>query len=123
MSRPANSIRTKMRIVILTTNFAASLDEAFRRRLSMHLQFPMPEQDERSRLWESMIPAEVPTEDELEFEHLGERFAMSGGYIRNAVIRAAFIAAAEGKRLGQRHLEYAARLEYEAMGKLVGKHI
>ena len=106
-------------IVILTTNFAASIDEAFRRRLSMHLQFPMPETDEREKLWAAMIPVDLPTDGDLGFARLAERFVMSGGYVRNAVLRAAFLAAAEGSPVTRAHLEYAARLEYEAMGNIV----
>ena len=66
-----------------------------------------------------MIPPEVPIEDDLGLEALAEHFEMSGGYIKNAVVRAAFLAAAEGRRLGRRHLEYASRIEYESMGKIV----
>ena len=42
----------------------------------------------------------------------------SGGYIRNAVLRAAFLAADDELPIATTHLERAARLEYEAMGKL-----
>jgi hypothetical protein len=44
---------------------------------------------------------------------------MTGGYIRNAALRAAFLAADEGTPIGGVHLEHAARLEYEGMGKIV----
>jgi len=43
---------------------------------------------------------------------------MSGGYIRNAVLRAAFLAADEDDSITAYHLTQAAQLEYEAMGKL-----
>ena len=43
---------------------------------------------------------------------------MTGGYIRNAALRAAFLAADEGTPIGGAHLEHAARLEYEGMGKI-----
>lgn len=40
-------------------------------------------------------------------------------YIRNAALRAAFFAADEdGTAITEAHLERAARVEYEAMGKL-----
>jgi len=39
-------------------------------------------------------------------------------YIKNAVLRAAFAAAAEGAAIGMAHLERAACSEYDAMGKL-----
>jgi hypothetical protein len=46
---------------------------------------------------------------------------MSGGYIRNAVLRAAFLAADQNVRITAAHLVQAAQLEYEAMGKLPGQ--
>jgi hypothetical protein len=46
---------------------------------------------------------------------------MSGGYIRNAVLRAAFLAAAERSAITAGHLTKAAHLEYEAMGKITSR--
>ncbi len=43
---------------------------------------------------------------------------MSGGYIRNAALRAAFLAAADGQRIGMGHLLRAATAEYASMGKV-----
>jgi hypothetical protein len=43
---------------------------------------------------------------------------MTGGYIKNAVVRAAFFAAAERRPIGNRDLWRAAHAEYEAMGKI-----
>jgi AAA+ superfamily predicted ATPase len=106
-------------ICILTTNHETAIDEAFRRRLSVHVKFPVPEADERKRLWRAMIPTSAPMARDLAFDRLADTFAMSGGYIRNAVVRAAFLAADEKSDIGQTHLVRAARLEYEAMGKVV----
>jgi len=105
-------------IVLLTTNHETSIDEAFRRRLATRVQFPMPEPDERLRLWRAMLPKSAPTEGRLGLDQLAEHYVMSGGYIRNAVLRAAFLAAAERTAITAGHLASAARLEYEAMGKL-----
>lgn len=105
-------------IAVLTTNHETAIDDAFRRRLSIHVRFPMPEADERLKLWRAMMPATAPTAGNLGFERLAESFVMSGGYIRNAVLRAAFLAAAEDQSITAGHLRRAAQLEYEAMGKL-----
>jgi hypothetical protein len=43
---------------------------------------------------------------------------MSGGYIRNAALRAAFLAAEEKRPLSQDHLERAVRAEFQETGKL-----
>jgi hypothetical protein len=105
-------------ITILTTNFDAAIDEAFRRRLAFRIAFPLPEEDERGRLWRAVIPAPALGAG-VDFEELAEKFAMSGGYIRNAALRAAFLAAADGQRIGMGHLLRAATAEYASMGKVM----
>jgi hypothetical protein len=50
---------------------------------------------------------------------LAQRFEMSGGYIKNAVVRAAFFAADRDELLSESHLLKAATLEYTAMGKVI----
>ena len=49
---------------------------------------------------------------------LARRYQMSGGYIRNAALRAAFLAAEEGTPLTQHLLERAVRAEFREGGKL-----
>jgi hypothetical protein len=75
--------------------------------------------DERRRLWRALLPKAAPTHGELELDRLAEKFEMTGGYIRNAVLRAAFLAADEDAPITSGHLAHAAQLEYEAMGKIV----
>jgi len=106
-------------ISILTTNLEASIDEAFKRRLSFRIAFPLPEAEERERLWRTMLPPNADLAGEIQFTRLSERFEMSGGYIKNAVVRAAFMAADRGEPLGDAHLFKAAQLEYAAMGKVM----
>jgi hypothetical protein len=81
----------------------------------------VPETDERRRLWQAMLPPAAPVAAiaTLGLDELAESFTMSGGYIRNAVVRAAFLAADENATISSIHLSRAARLEYEAMGKVV----
>jgi AAA+ superfamily predicted ATPase len=105
-------------ICLLTTNHEANIDPAFERRLSVHVRFELPDVRERAKLWRAMLPEAAPIDVGVGFEDLARRFAMSGGYIRNAALRAAFLAADEGTAITQAHLEYAAQLEYEAMGKI-----
>ena len=106
-------------ICILTTNHETAIDEAFRRRLSVHVRFPVPEADERKRLWRAMLPATAPQAPDLQLDRVADAYEMSGGYIRNAVVRAAFLAADEKSRIEATHLVRAAQLEVEAMGKVV----
>lgn len=105
--------------VILTTNFGTAIDPAFLRRLSAHVQFWPPDQDERARLWRSMLPKSAPIQRPLQIHVLVQRFPeMSGANIRNAILAAAFRAATESAPIAQRHLEEAAQAEYVAMGRV-----
>ncbi len=105
-------------IAILTTNFGGSIDSAFKRRLSLRLTFPFPDEEMREQLWRVHLPPEMPTAGEFDLSSLSRKFQLSGGYIRNATLRAAFLAAEEHSPLTQDHLERAIRLEYREMGKL-----
>jgi predicted kinase len=107
-------------VAILTTNLGAAIDPAFRRRLSVHVQFPFPDEDERERLWRAHLPASLPVAGELDLAALAHTYQLSGGYIRNAALRAAYLAAGEGQALGAAHLHRAVALEYQRAGKLGG---
>ena len=105
-------------VAILTSNLDGAIDPAFKRRLSLRLQFPFPDEETRLRLWTSHVTPETPTLGELDFPELARRFPLSGGYIRNCALRAAFLAAHEGRPMRQEHLLRAVQLEYREMGKL-----
>ena len=105
-------------IAILTTNFGNSIDSAFKRRLTYRVTFPFPDEEMRERLWRSLIPPQVPIAGALDFASLAQRFRLSGGYIRNAALRAAFLAVEEGSSLTQMHIERAIRMEFREIGKL-----
>lgn len=100
-------------IVIFATNLAANFDPAFERRIRTHVLFEMPGVDERERIWKVQIhPRKTPLAPDVDFRALAERFALSGGDIKNAVIKAAAAAAADdvpevGRRIQQRHFERA----------------
>jgi SpoVK/Ycf46/Vps4 family AAA+-type ATPase len=108
-------------ITILTTNAETVIDEAFRRRLAFRITFPLPEAEERARLWRTHLPAAAAVAGDIDVDALAQRYAMSGGYIKNAVLRAAFLAADEGSAITMGHLTRAAGLEYAAMGKVLSQ--
>ena len=108
-------------MVFLTTNFGTSIDEAFLRRIRFRLTFPFPSKLERSQLWLRMLPPELPLDeqgDPADWDWLGESFELAGGHVRNAVLRAAMLAAEAGKDVGMRHFYDAAAAEYRELGKL-----
>jgi hypothetical protein len=105
-------------IAILTTNSGSTIDQAFKRRLSFRLSFPFPDEETREQLWRTHLPPELPIAGPLTLDSLARKYQLSGGYIRNACLRAAFLAAQEETSLHQHHLERAVALEYAELGKL-----
>jgi AAA+ superfamily predicted ATPase len=105
-------------IAILTTNAGTSIDQAFKRRMSFRLSFPFPDEETREQLWRAHLPSELPIAGPLALGALAHKYQLSGGYIRNACLRAAFLAAQEETVLHQRHLERAVALEFAELGKL-----
>jgi SpoVK/Ycf46/Vps4 family AAA+-type ATPase len=108
-------------ICVLTTNHESAIDDAFRRRFSVHVRFPMPAADERLRLWRTMVPVSAPIAADVDFRRLADTFVMSGGYIRNAVLRAAFVAADESLAIagGTSRTRRATRVRGNGQGDLI----
>ncbi len=107
-------------ITILATNLRQNLDEAFTRRLDYLIDFPFPEAPDRLRIWQVTFPPETPLAADVDLKDLAERYRLSGGNIRNAVMAAAFLAASDGSQaVGVRHIVHAIKREYQKMGKLV----
>jgi SpoVK/Ycf46/Vps4 family AAA+-type ATPase len=102
-------------VVIFATNLAANFDQAFERRLRTHVLFEMPGLEEREAIWRvQMHPTLTPLADDVDFGALAAAYEVSGGDIRNAVLKAALAAAAEpgrdaGKAIHQRHLDAGMR--------------
>jgi SpoVK/Ycf46/Vps4 family AAA+-type ATPase len=98
-------------VVIFATNMAANFDPAFERRIRTHVLFEMPGVEEREKIWRvQMHPRLTPLAQDVDFRALAERYEVSGGDIRNAVLKAAMAAASEPgsdltKSIAQRHLE------------------
>lgn len=81
-------------LVIMATNLIGNVDSAFERRIAYRLTFPFPDARARAAIWKGMLPPEMPVA-EIDFEYLGHKFDLSGGYIKNAVLKAAYRAARE----------------------------
>lgn len=106
-------------IAILATNYVNNIDDAFKRRIKFMVNFTFPDVRTRLRLWKTIIPEEVPREEELDFEYLAEHFEMSGSSIKEALTNAAYLAAAEGSSLANRHLVEAVRVNFAKYGKIL----
>lgn len=106
-------------IAVLTTNLPENFDEALGRRLTVKVHFPKPDVAARELLWRSML-AGLPTRlDDTDLHLVAKEFDLSGGLIRNSVLRAAFMAAARDIDIDFDLLEIAARIELKHQNKLM----
>ena len=105
-------------VTILTTNFEDTIDTAFKRRLTFRLRFEKPDGEARTALWRKMFPGNAQLARDIDFKRLGEAYEMSGGNIRNAAVRAAFLAAEGGRPIDMKMCMTAAERESREMGLL-----
>ena len=106
-------------VTILTTNYIQSIDDAFQRRIRFKVEFKAPDLGTRASLWQTLLPANTAVEGDLDFTKLAKLAELSGAHIQNAILRAAFAAAAEGRAVTQADLASSARDEARELGMLV----
>ncbi len=105
-------------MAILTTNLRANLDEAFLRRLDVLIDFPMPDEAGRRRLWSRHLPPSLPVAGDIDLDFLARSFRISGGSIRNIVSTAAYGAVSSGRAVGMTDLIRGTEREYRKLGHL-----
>jgi hypothetical protein len=108
-------------VTMLASNRARDMDEAFTRRFHFIVDFPMPDEAHRLKIWRGMFPAETALSESLDLASVAKRFEMSGGEIKNAALSAAFAAAGEGRPLSTEHVMRAVRREFRKAGRLAGR--
>ncbi len=106
-------------ITILATNYVNNIDDAFKRRIKFMVNFTFPTPEVRLRLWNGILPAAVPREEELDFEYYARNFELSGSSIKEILTNAAFIAASEGAGLANRHIIEAIKVNFAKYGKIL----
>jgi SpoVK/Ycf46/Vps4 family AAA+-type ATPase len=100
-------------VVIFATNLARNFDPAFERRIRTHIYFELPGSEERAAIWRAQLHEQrTPLARDVDFRALAARYERSGGDIKNAVLKAALIAADEDipdeqKQIRQSHFERA----------------
>ena len=109
-------------VTILATNLLQNFDDAFRRRITFMVRFPMPDTALREQLWRSIFPAKAPL-DEIDYQLLAEQFELSGAGIKNCAVYAAFLAAEQNKPIGMSQIVAAVKNEYDKIGKTINPRL
>jgi AAA+ superfamily predicted ATPase len=103
-------------MVILATNLSKNMDEAFTRRMHFIVEFPFPGEEYRRHIWKTLLPAEAPVAEDVDFDFLARKLQVAGGNIKNILVGAAFLAAENSGVINMEHIIRAAGKEYRKVG-------
>ena len=108
-------------VSVLATNYKHNIDPAFFRRMKFIVEFQFPDPDTREMLWKTTIPKTTPLAEDVDIRFLAERFEFVGGNIKNCILNAAFLAAADPEAEGEVHMKHylqAIKYEFVKTGKV-----
>ena len=86
-------------LVVLSTNLKSNIDDAFARRFQSVIRFPMPDAEQRERLWRETFSPSCSFEDGLDLKALAGKYEMAGGSILNVVQYASLMAMSRSEKL------------------------
>jgi hypothetical protein len=102
-------------ILIVTTNAAERIDNAFQRRMDVVVTFHMPDAAERWGIWQTHLSTGHTLDPDFLKEAVG-RCALSGAQIRSVVLHAALLALQAGRPLDAAAVTQAIQREYRKVG-------
>jgi hypothetical protein len=104
-------------VAILTTNLTSAIDQAFKRRFTYDVFFSFPSPDMRAELWRRTLPTDHRSAN-IDFDALAERYELSGGFIKVACERAAYVAGSANTEIDEPLLQQTVERMYRERGKL-----
>ena len=111
-------------VSVLATNYKHNIDPAFFRRMKYIVEFQFPDVDTREMLWRTTIPKTTPLAKDVDIRFLAEKYELVGGNIKNCILNAAFLAAADPNAGGEVHMQHylnAVKYEFIKVGKVFTK--
>jgi len=102
-------------ILIVTTNAPELVDDAFRRRMDVVIDFPAPQAEERLAILGLHLPARHAVDADF-LDEVAYRCTLTGGQIRNAVLHASLMALDQARPIASADLEAAVQREYRKAG-------
>jgi hypothetical protein len=105
-------------LAILTTNLTSAIDQAFKRRFTYDVFFSFPSPDMRAELWRRTLPERTRGAETIDFEQLADKYELSGGFIKVACERAAYVAGANGTDIDETLLRATVERMYRERGKV-----
>jgi hypothetical protein len=102
-------------IVLITSNAAGRIDQAFQRRIDITVDFQPPGAEQRWQIWAAHLPPDHDVGDRL-LTDVARRCTMTGGAIRNVAVHATLLALDAGVPVDEAALLKALRREYRRTG-------
>ncbi len=107
-------------IVILASNMKKNLDEAFTRRFQSVVYFPMPEKEDRLRLWNGVFSEGLVLDDQINLEKIARDYDMAGGSIVNVIRYCSLMALSNNTVfISKKTLMEGISREYQKIGRTV----
>ncbi|HEY4181196.1 MAG TPA: ATP-binding protein [Kofleriaceae bacterium] len=103
-------------VAILTTNLTGAIDQAFKRRFTYDVFFSFPSVEMRAELWRRTLPQHQ--RGEVDFDEIAERYELSGGFIKVACERAAYVSGANNMLIDNSMLKTTVERMYRERGKV-----
>ena len=76
-------------MLIATTNLLENIDKAFSRRFNYKIEFKKPDEKQREKLWELMLPVDAPYDKDIDIKELAQ-YSLTGGQINLIVKNTAY---------------------------------
>ena len=107
-------------LTILASNFRSNIDDAFLRRFSAIIHFPLPKAAERLILWQKAFPQQIEFAPDVNLQQIAQKYELSGAHIMNIVQHTCLGALADQSELiTGKSLLNSIRREFQKEGKSV----
>jgi len=106
-------------ITLLSVERRQTVKPSIVRQLDQIIEFPLPHEGDRLRLWQQAFPAQVPLDPEIDWQFLAHSWRLTGGQIKDIARQAAFYAVAESPLTSVKtaHLLQAWEQKYQKPGQ------
>ncbi len=105
-------------IVLLASNLKDNMDKAFARRFESMIHFPMPDAEERLRLWKQGFSPVSTLDGEVVLQKIAEAHELSGGAIMNVVRHSSLMALKRNtKAIALNDIREGIKKEFKKEGK------
>lgn len=107
-------------VILLATNLKGNLDPAFARRFQSMIYFPIPNIEQRLKLWKDAFESQFKLADDVDLDQISEEYEIAGGAIINVLRHCALEAARrDGKEVRLSDILEGVRKEFRKEGRTV----